>query len=227
MHTLCFLLILASPAVDVDATMTVDYVLLDVIASLEDGTPVTDLNVDDFTVWDGRKKTKLESFELLDLANPEVHEEGPPPIEQSLILLLDLGSAEKGVVARSMEQLRTFFTRLDPKQPLKILLYSLEFGPVSRGVTSDPQVALDDLEAYVAHRAKMGNKPAIARASLAVFDRELAKCYPKSPHTSDCLRKAYQDFVTGQEVLTRRSLHKMKGLMGLLNLISYLNTIMI
>jgi len=174
---------------DVVTALRVEYILLDVVARNESGQLVTDLDQADFEVSENRKPVALDHFETIDFGSA-VEREQPAggdaaapaeeldPIEQTLILVLDLGVMETSAIQETFLELEHFLTGLERKN-LQIFIFSLDRGFVSRRFVQDPQIALEDLTLFEGgFVSDLGdNRNAAKTQSLVSLEEDLDRCF--------------------------------------------------
>ncbi|MBZ5567251.1 MAG: VWA domain-containing protein [Acidobacteriia bacterium] len=139
--------------------ITTRLVVLDVIATSKDGTPVTDLKADDFTLEDSGKKQKIAIFSLETPVPPSALPSLPPNIFSNrpeytmpsgplTVLLIDaLNTPFTDQSQARMELIRYAATQVKPGQQTAVYalgnrLYKLQ------DFTSDPQVLKSAIEAF-------------------------------------------------------------------------------
>ena len=164
---------------NVDASMSVDYIVLDVLAEDENGVPVTDLKPGDIRVRENRKKIDVEYFGTLDF-RPEA-EGGRPidlnadPILQTLIMVLDLGTDHPNNRRLALEQIRRFLKQIEPENNVQMFLYSMNLGVISRQFTNDPHILLEDLDIYEG-RIETENPNEQSWQRMSLLEKDLAEC---------------------------------------------------
>ncbi len=219
--------------IKVDESLQVGYIMLDVTVGDSHGRPVTDLVADDFVVRENKKKIKVEVFQTLDFRPPG---EGGPlvdpnedPIQQTLILLLDLAATNPETALKTFSQLEAFLEARHPSS-LQIFIFSLDMGAITPSFTTDPSQALDDLilfqDKFFKNPRNLVRKKAF---NLATLETELASCLsrtrsaPGSEHVQGagmigtCLENAHDVFTTHQAIRTRKVLKVIGRLMSFLS----------
>jgi VWFA-related protein len=232
--------------VQVDESLAVDYIVLDVIARNADGTPATNLTVEDFVVRDQRKTMEIEHFEILDFrpkdstgvvvrsSDESEALESPAldPIEQTLIVVLDLGAADRTTIDRSIEQLESFFAELSAERRLQIFLFSMDIGMISRGFSTNPKEVVDDVVIFESRLAGVleEHHQNLRQGNLATYEKEVSDCFPISQSDSQrfaagggptdmvepCIENAFKRFIIGQEGRSRRVLTTLEKFVGFL-----------
>lgn len=142
----------------VDMKLEVNYVLVDVFASDRQGNPVTDLNLDEFTVEDDGDPVEVRLFEAVDfsfappvaelrqmnerrkLAQPQTEDLTVSP--QTFLLVLDFAVMDPADRKAAIEELRSFFRALKPRLNLNIFFFAIGYGPLSDRFSNSPQAAL-------------------------------------------------------------------------------------
>ncbi len=139
--------------------VTVEFVLLDVLAVTRKGVPVTDLTLSDFEVREGRQKVDITLFEKLDLRAPLEGDFTPTPIDteklsttgvtrrqvQQLVLAVDLFEQPVTEAARTFDQLDKFVNSLDSALAYSIDVRSLEYGSYTEGFTTNRRMVREAL----------------------------------------------------------------------------------
>ncbi len=140
--------------------VTVEFVLLDVLAVNNKDVPVTDLTLSDFEVREGRKKVDITLFEKLDLRAASERDFTPTPIDteknlskagvtrrqvQQLVLAVDLFELPVTEAARTFDQLDKFVNSLDGAPTFSIDVRSLEYGSFTRGFTTNRRLVREAL----------------------------------------------------------------------------------
>lgn len=213
----------------VDETLRVDYILLDVSAHLENGSPVTDLTASDFEVWEDKKRVEIDNFQIVDFrAPPHAAVDRPEeedPVQQTLILLLDFAMTGAKEIRHSITELQDFLISMEERNDLQIFIISLEKGFVTQGFTSNPDQALTDLMAFESNMLEDLQQYVLnaRQLSLVSLEANLGSCFTKSLRTSDqfgsgsassviapCLESAFNVF---SEQQTRRA-NQTLGLLG-------------
>ena len=217
--------------ITVDESFRVGYIMLDVVAHDGEGMPVTDLTREDFVLKENRKKIGIEVFQTLDFRSPE--EGGVPvapeqhPIQQTMILLLDLQTAGLDIAKRTLAQLEGFLHDLETHDRLQIFIFSLDKGVISEGFTTEPLHALDDLVVFEEKILSdlRHNPSGVPFQTMADFEAELGTCLareriaPGSENTKGagmigvCLESAHEVFMAHQARRTRKVLGVTEKLM--------------
>lgn len=150
--------------------MTVSYVLLDIAVHDRKGDPVTDLTLEDFTITDGGKKVKPNSFHILELNLPPEDRDGkslevivetqPTPSNnkvepgsvvrqvQQIAFVLDMGSSKSNEAKAAVTQIRQFLLELPKNVSYRINLLEMEKGSLTRGWVTDPEEAAAALDRF-------------------------------------------------------------------------------
>jgi len=147
---------------DVVERVSVELVLIDVLAFDRQGEPVTDLTLDDFVVREGRKKVDVTVFEKLDMRTADeitfraetieeeevvrAEETGAVRQTQQLVLVIDLEAVPHIEVARTFDLLYDFVESLDPAFDYDIEVLSLEYGSYTKGFVENQRLVRDALE---------------------------------------------------------------------------------
>lgn len=202
----------------VDETLEVSYILVDVSVTDADGNPVLDLTKDDFVVNDGNKKREIQTFDILDLSGKAPESQEADPMEQTLIMVLDMGGLPMDAFNQTYDQLVTFFENLQPSAPLQLFIYSMDVGIVSKSFTPDPKQALADLAIFKENWKANFDTTKGLRAGLAEMEKFMSDCYGKSGYkvdrgTVNCINQNYRRFVTYQEQQTRAMLNGLSKIM--------------
>ena len=147
-------------APDVTERVSVEYVLLDILAFDRKGNPVTDLSQDDFEVREGRQKVDITFFEKLDMRTVSQYTFSPETIEgegeqvvqtgatrqrQQIVLAVDLEAIPHIDVARTFDLLDDFVDTLDPAFDYGIEVMSLEYGSYTKGFTESRSLVAEAL----------------------------------------------------------------------------------
>ena len=175
---------------DIAASMRVEYIMLDVLAVDDQGAPVTYLTAADFEIKENRRTVELEHFETIDFTTErQLNKEDAPisdtsteeidPIQQTLILVLDLGTMETVRIEETILQLEDFLDSLGNRSDLQIFIFSLDRGFISRGFVQDPQIALEDLSLFEGgFVTDLGDNRNMAKLnSLSSLEEDLNRCF--------------------------------------------------
>jgi len=117
---------------------------------VKDGEPVRGLTVNDFEVFDGRKKVPVTSFEVLDLATPApAAPQVPVSARRHFMMLFDLSFSEPKSISKARAAALGVVQGLHPTDLVSVATYSTLSGPqLVLGFTPDRQqvaAALDTL----------------------------------------------------------------------------------
>jgi len=237
----------------------VQYVLLDVVAiDKRTDKPITDLKATDFVVTENRKKVTIDSFEVLDFSRPRSQAAaeqpapaspasgGPPPgltiaqpapLEQ-YILAIDLESAGIAEVNKAFSQLDKFLDKLETRENLGVMAYSLTHGGVTDDFISKPE----DIKAALANyrdqyigeldrtrtgthalrgdRSRFGRGTGQLNRNLEELERKLEQCRSLhdrtrvggSPEFFQCIDDELAAFVDIQEIRVERAIGELESL---------------
>ena len=178
---------------DILETMQVRVATVDIMATLKDGTPVTDLTLDDFEVFENKKKVDVSIFETLDFVNPvpitaassassQAAGGGQQEVTipaQTLIMLLELGNADLNQRHKVLDDIDRFLADLKGRENLMIYLFSMEKGTITDRFTNDPASAH---QAFLAFKEEALNNPGqnlsyVRNTRLDAFEVEARECY--------------------------------------------------
>ncbi len=134
-------------------TESTDILVVEVpVQVLQDGKPVRGLTAADFEVWDGRERSPVVGFEVLDLAQapaagpqrpaaPATPAVIPAAARRHFLLLFDLSFAEPKSIERARQAARDLLTEgLHPADLVGVATYSTTRGAsLALGFTSDRQ----------------------------------------------------------------------------------------
>lgn len=208
---------------DVDDSLQVDYVVLDVIARDASGALVTDLEAKDFVIRDGRKKIKASHFQKLDFRTKAVPQSGPlkdieesnlDPIQQTMILVFDLGGLGQEEMTHTLEDVEVFLEMNRKRDDLQMFAFSMDKGMVSSQFTTHYFEVIDDLVALEAKMsAALGEQP-MDSSALSDFETELGKCTsttdfrnPQYDKTSiACVENRYLSYIEKEALHARKRL---------------------
>ncbi|MFL6194550.1 MAG: VWA domain-containing protein [Thermoanaerobaculia bacterium] len=120
---------------------------------VKDGEPVRGLTVNDFEVFDGRKKMPISGFEVLDLAAPAPTQaqaaQVPVAARRHFLMLFDLSFSEPKSIVKAREAAGRVVDSLHPTDLVAVATYSSLQGPqLVLGFTPDRRqiaTALDTL----------------------------------------------------------------------------------
>jgi VWFA-related protein len=131
-------------------TETTEVVIVEVpVQVIRDGQPVRGLTVNDFEVYDGRKKAEIIGFEVLDLAAPAARQElsVPAAARRHFLMLFDLAFAEPKSIVQARRAARDVVDELHPTDLVAVATYSASQGPqLVLGFTPDRQQVATALE---------------------------------------------------------------------------------
>ena len=100
---------------------------------VKDGEPVRGLTVNDFEVFDGRKKVPITGFEVLDLAgapgSAPAEAQIPASARRHFMMLFDLSFSEPSALARAREAAKEVVKSLHPTDLVAVATYSSIQGP--------------------------------------------------------------------------------------------------
>ncbi len=175
---------------DVIDSMKVEYVLIDVFAHDREGTPVFDLTKEDFEVKEGRKNVDIELFDTVDYRfapSPQefqaLRQEAESPDEvqvhpQTVILVLEFGTAEINQIRSTMDQLTSYFKDLKVRPNVNFYAISLDHGQITLDFTNQPQSVYQSLVSYEEKVMKDpgGNLMMTRETKLGYLETQLNDC---------------------------------------------------
>ena len=145
----------------VDESLEVNYVLLDVAVTGRDGTHIKDLTKSDFSIYENKRPVDIQLFDRLDYLDsagfaPRVvqgqtapsEEQKAVPRPQTLILMLEMATAQPDTLKNTLAQVREFLYQLRGRSNLAIFIFSLEKGIITRRFTSSPDLALIQFDRF-------------------------------------------------------------------------------
>jgi len=145
----------------VDESLRVEYILLDIVARDKQGNLVTDLTLDDFIVKDSRKTMQPDVFQILDYRQGKATDHDGNDVElpiRQFILALDTESARYDEGLKTFMELREFVKNLSGKQPYRLKILSLERDALKSEFVDNSEAALAEIDELEA-RFKRFNKP--------------------------------------------------------------------
>ena len=228
--------------IDVQESLRVEFVSIDVLALDNKGQPVTDLKLSDFEVKEKRKKVQITLFEKLDLRTasqftftpPASLESGDPknepPVQQQhqqIILALDMEDVDLVDANKTFDQLKEFVENLDRLVPYSVDVYSLEYGSISKGFTSDRSLILDAIEQlrskyFDTQRGRGGSSllgglsgrdgrtRSQGTGSFTKLEEELRRC--KQVKSESCTNSVVGEFFENHWMRTSRVLGELESL---------------
>jgi len=140
--------------------ISVEYVLLDVLALDRSGNPVTDLDASDFVVRENRKRIDILEFKRYNLGLEALDREALDKLEvdpddgvedvvaaQRIALVLDLEDVWPADVPRVFDQLGEFIDELPANLPYRFKVICMNNGEMTDGWASQRVLAEEALEA--------------------------------------------------------------------------------
>jgi len=223
----------------INSNMNVDYVVLDVTARDADGQLVTDLTMDNFILYENKKKMALDVFEIIDFRSadeggPKPDPHNPDPLLQTLIMVLNLETANQASRDATFSQLQDLFTQLETwPAELQIFMFSLTRGVITQVFTASPQEAAAALTTFQQGLAPMANN--MAGNSLTSLEAELAACLGQervmvdenrgAGNVTSCLEAAHGQYLNRQTNHTRSVLGVMERFIGFMGRIDGLKSL--
>ena len=183
--------ILAQQERAIDEIVRVDIVTLDLLALDDQGQPITDLRREDFEIYDHRRKVSIEFFDIVNFDRAEVAKD-QDPLMQTMVLLLDLGSSALPTIRNSLQEVRSFLSGLPQPLPLQLLIFSMDYGMVTQGFTTDKVTALDDFTQFeVNFLDRVEQRPNYhEQFSITRMEQELQNCIPRTLNASPAFRSS-------------------------------------
>ncbi len=220
MITLCLSLATLCFVQDVQETLRVPYVLLDVAVVDANGTAIDGLDVHDFVITDEGEKVDVEFFHVIKYrdalpppVNPfEMTDQDPLPLAQTFIFLFDFSHFAPDDVESILAEMKHLFHQWPETPNQQFLIYDIDAGSITQGFTADVKQALADLEIYVLGFAdeQVSHRQQFKQGGLVDLEEELIRCFPKSMAPSPemqqaaleagqiCFRASYQRYYGNQ-----------------------------
>lgn len=210
----------------IDEIVSVDVVLLDVLVLDDQGLPITDLQANDFEIFENKRPVSRNYFEVVDLRKPTLQPlSDDDPLMQTMVLVLDLTRADVRNTRHCFQEIRHFLQDQPATLPMQMLIFSTDYGMVTKGFTTDRIAALDDFTQFeVNFLDRREQLPAFhEQFSLMDLEREIRSCIPKTVNApsafratsatemaKNCIRQAFDRFSRNQDQRSRLTLESLE-----------------
>lgn len=240
-----FFLLLAGTLIQqpstIDEVLRVDVVVLDVLVTDEHGTSIGDLTVNDFTIFENRRKVTPNYFEAIRFDHsPQKMATDADPLMQTMVLLMDFSRMNIPNTKSALTEIRAFLSQQPKQFPFQVLIYSFETGMVTKGFSRDKVAILDDFTqfeiGFLDRREKYPNYH--EQFSLVALERELQTCMPKMSNApsawrsnganimgQNCIRAAFDQYARKQNNQTQNLLNGLDTVLNALARIEGLKSV--